>query len=142
VFPLSIPTAARGKNSQAEAARISKPTTRNNRRNEVSRACPARYKTKRKIRWLIYGTGLPDRRGVIQAAAKVRRGSIQREARSIAAVDAASHCGREPRPVAVAPSLEARKFAPSPGHPTAFACLRSRLRLASEHRAERNRLKS
>ena len=68
----------------------------------------------------------------------MRRGSTQAEAAGIAAVDAASHCGREPRPVAVAPSLEARKFAPSPGHPTAIACLRSRLRLASEHRAGRN----
>ena len=42
--------------------------------------------------------GATDRRGVIQADAKVRRGSTQAEAAGIAAVDAASHCGREPAP--------------------------------------------
>ncbi|MBU4201170.1 MAG: hypothetical protein KKG09_09460 [Verrucomicrobia bacterium] len=59
VYPLTIPTAARIKSNQADAARYRSPRNGwNNRRNEASRACPARDKTKRKIRWLIGGMDL------------------------------------------------------------------------------------
>ena len=52
---------ARNKNSQAEAARVSKPTTlRNNRRNEASRACSYRDKTKAEDRIVGFWGG--DRR--------------------------------------------------------------------------------